>query len=108
MPSPAFRDFHPLVYIASRRCPTLQPLTIHNAIFQDRLAVFSFSLPKGSYATTFLMNFFTLATELPSGSTVSKEPVDVEKILGIGTLAPTLERFKFALTKNQNETTGGG
>ena len=108
LPSPAFRDFHPIVYIASRRCPTLQPLTIHNAVFQDRLAIFSFSLPKGSYATTFLMNFFTLSLELPAGSTISKKQVDVEKILGVGTLAPTLERFKKALTKTEAEATGGG
>lgn len=100
LPSRAYRDF-PFIRIESRSWPTLQKLTIHNAIFKDRFAVFSFSLPKGSYATTFLMNFFTLASGLPIVPGIFSEPIDARALLGEETLAPVLERFKTVLDARQ-------
>ncbi len=93
LPSRAYRDF-PFIRIESRHWPTLQKLEIHSAVFQERFVVFSFSLPKGSYATTFLMNFFKLATGLPIVPGIFAEPIDSKGVLGQGTLAPVLERFK--------------
>jgi tRNA pseudouridine13 synthase len=102
MPSRAYKDFFPMVHIASRRCPTLQNLTVHDAAFKDSLAVFSFSLPKGSYATTFLMNFFTLATELPQvpGAVVPK--LETQTLLNVERIAPVLEWFKKVLNQTKN------
>ena len=64
LPSKAYKDF-PFIFIDSRKCPTFQPVDIHGAAFEDRIAIFSFSLPKGSYATSFLASFFTLASGMP-------------------------------------------
>ncbi len=105
LPSRAYQDF-PFLYIQSRTCPTLQKLTVHNVVFKDKSAVFSFSLPKGSYATTFLMNFFTLTTGLPIVPGISSETIDPFEILGVGTLAPLLKRFKTVLDNRQMDLEG--
>ncbi len=105
MPSRAYKDFFPMVHIASRRCPTLQNLTVHDAAFKDSLAVFSFSLPKGSYATTFLMNFFTLATELPQVPGATTPSLETQTLLNVERIAPVLERFKTALGQAKNGVT---
>jgi TruD family tRNA pseudouridine synthase len=102
MPSRAYKDFFPMVHIASRRCPTLQNLTVHNAAFKNSLAVFSFSLPKGSYATTFLMNFFTLATELPQVPGAAVPDLSTQTLLNVERIAPVLERFKNVLEQTKN------
>lgn len=105
MPSRAYKDF-PFVRIESRRWPTLQNLTIHNAVFEDRFATFCFSLPKGSYATSFLMNFFMLASGLPIVPGIPTDQVDARKVLGQAPLAPVLERFKTVLDRRQTDLTG--
>jgi TruD family tRNA pseudouridine synthase len=94
LPTQAFRELHPIVYIQSRTCPTLQTITIHNVAWKDRFAFFSFSLPKGSYATTFLMNFYTLIAGFPIPPGLPMEPIDIREQLGEGTLQPIFERFK--------------
>jgi len=105
MPSRSYRDF-PFVRVESRTCATLQPLEIHDVVIKDRLAVFSFSLPKGSYATSFLMNFFMLASGLPLVPNIFTETVDPKRILGTGTLEPVLERFKKVLDQRQADLEG--
>ncbi len=105
MPSRSYRDF-PFVRVESRSCITLQPIEIHNVTIQDRVAVFSFSLPKGSYATSFLMGFFMLASGLPIVPGISMEQVDAKAILGTGTLASVLERFKTVLAQRQADLEG--
>jgi hypothetical protein len=87
--------------VESRKCATLQPLTIHDAMIKDQVAVFSFSLPKGSYATSFLMIFFALTSGLPLVPGIHQDPVDAREVLDIGTLTPVLERFKTVLEQRQ-------
>ena len=105
LPSRSYRDF-PFVRVESRRCATLQKLVIHEAVFKDRLATFSFSLPKGSYATTFLINFFTLASGLPIVPGIFSDKVDSRVLLGRGTLEPVLDRFKKVLEQREADLEG--
>jgi tRNA pseudouridine13 synthase len=105
LPSKAYKDFS-FVYVNSRRCPTLQPVDIHGTAFEDRTAVFSFSLPKGSYATSFLMSFFTLASGLPIVPGIFTGQVDGGALLGRESFTPILERFKTALDRHDNDLEG--
>ncbi len=105
MPSRSYRDF-PFIRVESRKCATLQHLDVHNAVFEDRLATFCFSLPKGSYATSFLMNFFELASGLPLVPGIFTEPVDALKLLDMGSLQPTLDRFKTVLDRRAADLEG--
>lgn len=102
IPSRYYKKF-PSIRIASRMWPVLQQVEIHNAVFQDKLAVFAFTLPKGAYATTFLMNFFTLASGLPVISGISQEKIDAKKLLGLGSLETTLERFESVLEAREQD-----
>jgi tRNA(Glu) U13 pseudouridine synthase TruD len=105
LPSRSYRDF-PFIRVESRRCSTLQPIEIHAAVFNDRAASFSFSLPKGSYATSFLTSFFTLASGLPIVPGIYTDPVDAGTLTGRGSLAPVLERFKIVLDRHQADLQG--
>ena len=106
LPSRSYRDF-PFVRVESRTWPTIQKIGIHATDFKDQLALFAFSLPKGSYATTFLANFFTLTTGLPILPGISMEKIDAKELLNLGTLGPTLERFKTVLERREQDITGG-
>lgn len=106
LPSRSYKDF-PFIRIASRTWPTLQKIEIHGATFKNHLAVFAFSLPKGSYATTFLMNFFALASGLPIVPGIKGEKVDAKELIGLGTLEPTLDRFKTVLEKREQDMLAG-
>ena len=105
LPSKAYRDF-PFIRIASRRAKTLQKAEIHGVVAKSNLAVFAFSLPKGSYATSLLMHFFTLSAGLPALPGIPFESVDAKEIAGLGTLTPTLERFKKVLESREADITG--
>ncbi len=102
LPTRAWRDF-PFVRVASRTWPTLQEIKIHNVEFLDRLIIFSFSLPKGTYATTYLMNFFTLASGLPTPPGISTESIDAKSVLNMESLAGTLERFRAVLERREQD-----
>ncbi|TSC52874.1 MAG: tRNA pseudouridine13 synthase [Parcubacteria group bacterium LiPW_72] len=56
--------------------------------------IISFSLDKGAYATTFLMNLFKLRQGLPIPLWLNRDEIDSKKILEIGTCAPACERLK--------------
>ena len=102
LPSRVYKDF-PFVRVESRSWPTLQSIDFHHGAFRDRFALFAFTLPKGCYATTFLMNFFTLASGLPAIENIPIESIDAKEILKMGTLAPTLERFKTVLERREQD-----
>lgn len=106
LPSRVYKDF-PFVRVESRMWPTLQSVDFHSGIFRDRFAILAFTLPKGSYATTFLMNFFTLASGLPVIENIPTESIDAKEILKMGTLAPTLERFKTVLERRAQDIASG-
>tara|TARA_Y100000310_G_scaffold322593_1_gene381790 strand:+ start:2051 stop:3469 length:1419 start_codon:yes stop_codon:yes gene_type:complete len=102
VPSRHYKKF-PFVRVASRTWPVLQQVEIHNKALQDKLAVFAFSLPKGTYATTFLMNFFTLASGLPMVSGISHEELDAKALLQLGSLQSTLEQFQDVLRARKQD-----
>lgn len=106
LPSRSYRDF-PFIRVESRTWPTLQTVDVHGVALQRQLALFAFSLPKGSYATAFLMNFFTLASGLPIVRGISTEKVDAKELLGLGTLGPTLERFQGILAQREQDIAAG-
>ncbi|MFA4880632.1 MAG: tRNA pseudouridine(13) synthase TruD [Candidatus Doudnabacteria bacterium] len=56
--------------------------------------IISFSLDKGAYATTFLMNLFKLRQGLPIPAWLNRDQIDSKKILEIGTCEPACERLK--------------
>jgi hypothetical protein len=93
MPSPAFRDF-PFVQWAGHSIPTKVKADVHSYKILDNAAVIDFSLPKGSYATSFLSNIFTLSSGLPVLGGIKTDKIDAFEILGKGALGPTLDRFK--------------
>ncbi len=105
LPSRSYRDF-PFIRVESRKCSTLQPIEIHAAAFDDRVASFSFSLPKGSYATSFLTSFFTLASGLPIVPGIYTDLVDAGALTGRGSLTPVLNRFKTVLDRHQADLEG--
>jgi len=100
LPSRSYRDF-PFIRLESRRCPTLQPIEIHAAVFEERFASLSFSLPKGSYATSFLVGFFALASGLPIVPGIYREPIDTSALTGRESFMPVFERFKKVLDRHQ-------
>lgn len=105
LPSRSYRNF-PFIRIESRKCSTLQAIDIHAVVFEERLAAFSFSLPKGSYATSFLTGFFTLAAGLPVVPGIFTEAIDSKKMLSQDSLYPVLERFRSVLDQHQIDLTG--
>ena len=106
LPSRSYRDF-PFVRVESRTWPTLQRAEIHGTALQTQTAVFAFSLPKGSYATTLLANFFTLASGLPLLPGIPIEHIDARALIGLGTIAPVLERFRTVLERREQDIAGG-
>ena len=106
LPSRSYRDF-PFIRVESRAWLTVQRAEIHGVTIREHLAIFAFSLPKGSYATTFLMNFYALASGLPVVPGIPTERVDARELLGTGTLAPTLERFRTVLERRDEDIAAG-
>ncbi len=106
LPARSWRDF-PFVRVESRRCVTLQSVDVRKASFEGNVGAVSFFLPKGSYATSFLMNMFSLASGLPAVPGISMESVDPKAILGDGTLAPVLARFRTVLERRQADIDAG-
>lgn len=100
LPGNFYQDF-PFIRVESRIWPTIQKIEIHNIKFFDKIAVFAFSLPKGSYATSFLMNFFTLTAGLPMPQNIPTEKNDAREKVNCGSLAPILERFKTVIENRE-------
>lgn len=57
-------------------------------------AVISFHLPKGAYATTFLVNLFKIQQGLPLPAWLQKNEIDLKEILEIGSGREAKERLK--------------
>lgn len=102
-----YKDF-PFVRVASRSCKTIQPVDIHSWNFLEKTMVLSFSLPKGSYATAFLMDFLTVCSGLPSPEGISKEKIDARKILNIDPIDGTIAKFKPVFDKLEEYLKKGG
>ncbi len=102
LPSGSYRDF-PFIRVESRAWPTLQKVEIHSVEFAESAVVFAFSLPKGSYATAFLANFFTLVSGLPAPAGIWTGSLDAKEVAGLGTLEHVLSRFKTVLERRESD-----
>ncbi len=107
LPLRAWKDF-PFVRVDSRMWPTLQNVRFHKVEFRRDLAVFAFSLPKGAYATSYLMNLFTLSSGLPLLPGISTDAIDAKAVLGLGALAETLARFRAVLESREEDIAASG
>jgi TruD family tRNA pseudouridine synthase len=101
-----YRDF-PFMRFSSNAAPsyvpTLQKVEISQVHFEDKMVVLAFALPKGAYATTFLAHFFQLSSESPVPKNIDTHFIDAKELLGLGSLASVLERFKKPLGRIQKE-----
>lgn len=69
------------------------PEIIETAIVPEGVII-CFFLPKGVYATTFLMNLFKLQQGLPLPRWLKTTEYDIKKLLGTGTIEPAKEILK--------------
>ena len=53
------------------------------------------------------MNFFTLATGLPVLPGISEEKIDTKELSNLGTLKPTLERFREVIEQREQNILAG-
>ena len=112
IPSPMFRDF-PQIQVKSRAVKTVQGFKFDSFKIvpdQPKIGVISFTLPKGSYATTLLAHLFSLAGNIPVPEGISDIAVDSKEVLGYSAIAPMLEIFKTSIhsklefSESQTET----
>jgi tRNA pseudouridine13 synthase len=104
LPIRTLRPFSFLQVRSRRAVPTTQPITIHGAKLMKNMFIIGFTLPKGSYATTFLAHLFTLASGTPVIKGITSEPIDAKELLGLGTVKKTIERFgEVIVSKLQSE-----
>lgn len=76
----------PSIAVARRHVPTRVVPAIYRVAPVSRGVIFHFRLGKGSYATTMLMNLFTLLTDEPIPDWVSSEQIDVKATIGTGSV----------------------
>lgn len=86
------KNLRPLRFITQRYrtiAPWITP-EIHHATSSPSGAILSFTLPKGVYATTFLMFFFTLSEGSPEPAWLKRDPIDIKKHLHTGSVAAAM------------------
>lgn len=107
---PLFVNLKPFnIQIKDRHILTRDFVKIHKGQILEEGAVLSFSLSKGSYATTFLSHLFNLLVGEPPAEIRGGE-IDLKKEIKDGTLGPVVERFRdliHAKSENIFETMGG-
>lgn len=85
-----------------RQIKTREKINIYKTMFVKEGVILSFSLSKGSYATTFLTQLFQLTTGVPPKDILT-DIVDTKEILGEGSIKSLTEKFKevpFSKTDN--------
>lgn len=101
---PSFQNFKPFPFIQmrSRTVPIKDSVEIHTAEIIPEGIAMSFSLSKGSYATTFLSQIFNLVSGLLPEK-ISKEMVNTKDVLKNDSIQTTLEYFKpLLILREQN------
>ncbi len=83
----------PYVQWKKREIKTLEKAEIHQCQIIREGVILSFTLPKASYATSFLSQLFSLSSAVPVPEKISLNPVDTKATLGIGSLEDVLNRF---------------
>lgn len=96
LPLTPSKDFS-FVRFVPRTVHTLQTVEIHSVKFLDKMMVIAFSLQKGAYATTFLANFFQLASDIPIPKEIERKEIDAKELLMMGSLKEVRMRFHLAL-----------
>ncbi|MBI5467255.1 MAG: tRNA pseudouridine(13) synthase TruD [Candidatus Kerfeldbacteria bacterium] len=64
----------------------IQPV-MHGALSIPAGVILSFDLPAGAYATTVLMNLFTIESGQPAPAWIKADDIDAKQLLGTGTVA---------------------
>lgn len=97
------KNLRPFKFIQFKKRLTPTHVIPQNVITQPVAGgiICHFSLDKGAYATTLLMNLFKLRQGFPLPDWLNQEPLDTKKVLGIGSCEPALEvleKYVFSLT----------
>lgn len=89
------------IRLLSRKVETKFFAKIHNYEVVPEGVVISFDLPKGSYATTFLSQIFSLDPTI--SNQLSANQIDPKNVLHIGSIQKTKEIFKDYIVLRQKE-----
>jgi tRNA(Glu) U13 pseudouridine synthase TruD len=92
LPSQAYRDLS-FIKLTDPQVPTVQHAEDIEIRYEEDIAYISFFLPKGAYATSLLMNLFTLASDFPLPEKVTTRIVDTKKAIGQTGILPIMEGF---------------
>ncbi len=108
IPNDFLQKLRPFAFLrpGSRQLQSVIVPNFHTAIAHDLGALLSFDLRPGAYATTVLINLFTLHSGQPAPSWVKDLPIDAPKILGTGSvdeLRTTYEKFFMKKTVSEVE-----
>ncbi len=96
----------PFIRPGSRTFNTIIKPKIHGWKPIPQGVVVSFDLPPGAYATTVLINLFTLFSGQPSPSWVKPDELDPKALLGTGSVLPIKQRYgQFFVVKDVGEET---
>lgn len=79
--------------------PWITP-NVHHVKVVEPGAILSFSLPKGVYATTFLMFLFQIYEGLPAPTWVKTEIVDLKAQLSTGSVQAALDKLGYTLEQS--------
>jgi len=92
----------PYVRLMSRKVDSQFSPDIHGIKSLKEGVLISFSLNKGSYATTFLAHLFTLTGGLPVPEWLNSQKYDFKKLLDLGSVKETYERFKEFIVEKED------
>jgi len=95
-------------FVVSPAVPTLQTVEVHNVHFLEKMMVLAFSLPKGTYATTFLAHLFQLSSEAPFPDGIDTNIIDSKALLELGLLTSVFEHFHGVLGRMAEKRSAGG
>lgn len=76
----------PSIAIARHHIETKIKADIHSLTSVPKGVIVNFTLGKASYATTFLLNLFTLITDEPVPEWVDRDKIDIKATIGIGSV----------------------
>jgi tRNA(Glu) U13 pseudouridine synthase TruD len=76
----------PSIAIARHHIATRIKSEIHNLVSVPKGVIVNFTLGKASYATTFLLNLFTLVTDEPVPAWVDRDKIDTKATIGTGSV----------------------
>lgn len=89
----------PFIRPQPRQLETMIHPTFHGHRVHDVGCIVSFDLPSGAYATTVLMNLFTLESGQPAPAWIKADGLDPKAVLGAGSIQVLQQRYEKYFTK---------